>query len=493
MVNGTWSIVKLPPGEKAIGSRWVFKVKNNADGSIERYKARIVAKGFSQRPGQDYFETYASTMQQDTFRAILTLAAIEDMYLQSVDISHAFINSDIDTEVYMKQPEGFEQGGPEYVCKLNKSLYGLKQSPRLWGEKLAAVLGTMGFNKLKSDPSVYLYVRDDVRIIVPVFVDDITIASKSVEAADKFVEELSSHFKLRDLGPTSYLLGVEVTWDQSKHLLYLHQRQYILDKLKEFGMDNCKARKTPMIPKNTLSLEQCPKTPEEKQLMLNIPYMNAVGSLMYLAMMTRPDIAYAVGVLARFNANPGMEHWRAVKHLFRYLKGTLDLKLTLGLDPDIGKELFITYTDADHGGCKDSRKSTSGYMVKLGQGVVSWRSKLQPVVTKSTTEAEFVAANDAGKQILWIQNLLHELGYTPCAPSVLYIDNNSALSVAKNPDHHGRMKHLDLSYYWLREKVAMKKIEPVHLATDNMPADLLTKPLARVKVEKFRSMMGLRE
>ena len=210
LTNGTWSLVPLPPGEKAIGSKWVFKVKHNADGSIEHYKACIVAKGFSQRPGQDYFETFASTMHQSTIRTILALAAIEDLNLCTVDISHAFINSDIDAEVYMKQPEGFEQGGSEYVCKLNKSLYGLKQSPRLWSEKLATVMEGMNFHRLHSDPSVYLYARDDVRVIIPVFVDDITIASKSVEKMDQFVEELSSHFKLRDLGETSFLLGVEI-------------------------------------------------------------------------------------------------------------------------------------------------------------------------------------------------------------------------------------------------------------------------------------------
>lgn len=227
--------------------------------------------------------------------------------------------------------------------------------------------------------------------------------------------------------------------------------------------------------------------------MVNIPYMNAVGSLMYLATTTCPDIAYAVGVLARFNANPGMAHWSAVKHLFQYLRGTLDYKLTYGSDSSIGDRMFVTYCDADHGGDKDSRKSTTGYLVKLGQVVVCWRSKLQPVVTKSTTEAEYVAGNEAGKEILWMQKLLGELGYTPCAPSVLYTDSQSAMSVAKNPDHHGRMKHLDMGYYWLREKVAMKKLQLEHLSTDDMPADLLTKPLARVKVEKFCDLIGLRK
>jgi hypothetical protein len=225
--------------------------------------------------------------------------------------------------------------------------------------------------------------------------------------------------------------------------------------------------------------------------MENIPYINAVGSLMYLATMTRPDIAYTVGVLARFNSNPGMAHWKAVKHLFRYLKGTLDMKLEYGPDSSLGKDMFITFSDVDHGGDKDCGKSTSGYMVKLGTGVVCWRSKLQLVVTRSTTEAEYIAAGAAGMEICWVQNLLKELGYTPFAPAKLYMDNQSAMSVAKNPEHHGRMKHLDLCYYWLRDQVAINKIQPLYLKTEDMPADLLTKPLAKPQVEKLRVMMGL--
>ena len=198
LTNGTWDVVELPPGREAIGSKWVYKVKHKADGTIERFKARLVAQGFSQRPGFDYLETFAATMRWSTLRIILALAAIEDLELRSVDISHAFINSNIDTEIYMKQPEGFKQGGPNIVCRLNKSLYGLKQSPHLWSEKLASVLSELGFKHMQADPSVYLYKRDDLKVIVPVWVDDITLASKDSGAIDNFVVELKKHLKLRD-------------------------------------------------------------------------------------------------------------------------------------------------------------------------------------------------------------------------------------------------------------------------------------------------------
>ncbi|CAA7264651.1 unnamed protein product [Cyclocybe aegerita] len=276
-----------------------------------------------------------------------------------------------------------------------------------------------------------------------------TLALRSEEALDKFVAEFPTHFKLRDLGPTKFLLGVEIGRNRAERQLTLCQHQYIVNKLEEYGMASCTSVGTPMVPGLKLSKEGCPTTPEEKAEMENIPYISAVGSLMYLATMTQPDIAYTVGVLARFNSNPGKLHWQAVKHLFRYLKGTLDMKLVYGPDPALGKKLFWTYSDADFGGDKDRGKSTTGYMVKLGRGAVCWSSKLQSIVTTSTTEAEYVAGLAAGKEICWVQNILTELGYHPAKPSKLYIDNQSALSVTKNPEHHGRMKHLDISFYWL--------------------------------------------
>lgn len=224
--------------------------------------------------------------------------------------------------------------------------------------------------------------------------------------------------------------------------------------------------------------------------MSKVPYLNAVGALMYLATSTRPDIAYSVGVLARYNSNPGIAHWKAVKHVFRYLKGSMDYKLVYsGSGPS--RELFVTYTDADHGGNKDNGKSTGGYLVCVGNGAISWSSKLQPVVSISTTEAEYYAAVEAGKEILWLRNLLGELGYSFPTASTLLIDNQSTVTVTKNPEHFGRMKHMDLRYFWLRDEVETGNIIPKFVPTGDNPADLLTKPLPRLKVASFRRMMGI--
>jgi len=244
-----------------------------------------------------------------------------------------------------------------------------------------------------------------------------------------------------------------------------------------------------MEPGLKLSKSMAPTTPDEIAQMKSIPYASAVGSLMYLAVAMCPDIAYTVGVLCMFTQDPGITHWKAVKHLFRYLKGTQDYNLTFS--PTTSCESFQAYSDADHAGNVDNGKSTSGYLIKIGSGAVSWSSKLQPVVALSTMEAEYIAAVHAGKEVIWFRQFLTELGVTLNSPSTLRIDNQSAIAVSKNPEHHGRMKHLDLRFFWLRDEVEKGAITPTFIPTTEMAADLLTKPLDRAKVETYRKIMGL--
>nr|GAT43152.1 predicted protein [Mycena chlorophos] len=490
IANGTFELVKLPEGRKVIGSRWVFKVKRNADGTIERYKGRVVAMGNHQRPGLDFDDTFAPTPKWSALRAILAIAALEDLELESVDISSAFLNGEINSKVYMRQPEGFVERDSSWVWKLIKSIYGLKQASRIWHKKLDETLRGLGFQRVSCEHSVWVWKRGEDRVIVPVFVDDITIASKNQPAVAKLKNDLKSAFKLRDLGPTSFLLGVEVIRDRPNRTLSLSQRQYTLDILERFGLADCNPVTTPLDADKLAALAG-PLSEEDANYMRDKPYVNATGALSYLANVTRPDIAYAVGVLCRFNANPGPRHWKAVKHLMKYLKGTVDLKLTYAPNPH-NTELFTTYSDADHGGNPDNGRSTSGMVVKIGTGAISWHSRLQTIVTLSTTEAEYVAACSAGMEIMYLRNLFTEFGYDIAGGSTLHVDNQSAIAVAKNPEHHGRMKHLDLRFYWLREAVERGIIAIVHLPGVEMPADLLTKALGRVKVEDFRAMMGLR-
>ena len=352
-----------------------------------------------QRPGVDYTEVFAPTFCPATLHMILALSAVNDLELCSVDISAAFTNGDLDEDIYMKQPGGFHEGGSNKVFKFRKSLYGLKQSARQWNIKLHGVLSGMGYKRIEADRSVYIYSNGDVRIFVPIYIDDITFASKSTSAVDAAVKELSSHFKCRDLGATEFLLGVGITRDRSKRSISLHQRQFILDMLERYGMSDCQPVHTPMSPNTILTKDMDPLAPEEKEFMCSIPYLSAIGTLQYLATMTRADIAYVVVLLARFSSNPGPKDWQAVKHLFRYLKGTLEYKLTYS--GELGSDIFTAYCDAAHGDCKDSGRSTGGYLTMMAGGAIGWSSKLQGTVALSTTEAEYIAAVEAGKEDGW--------------------------------------------------------------------------------------------
>jgi transposase InsO family protein len=490
--NGTWKVVRLPKGKRAIGSRWVFKIKRTADGSIERYKGRIVAKGYAQREGIDYTETFAPTARFGALRTVIALAAIEDMELESVDISTAFLNGEIDAEVYMQKPEGVEIPGfegPEWVLQLLKGLYGIKQGPRLWSQKLHTALSAIGFKRLECDHSVFVYEHDGVKIVVPVHVDDLVFASKSKEAIEKVKSDLRTRFKIRDQGATSLILGVQLERDRERRTIHLSQPNYIQSILETFRMQECNGARTPMDDKLRLSSKMSPTSVSEKAEMKNVPYREAVGKLLYLSIATRPDISYAVGVLCRFNENPGKEHWSAVKRVLRYLKATKDYKLSYS--PSTSEEIFITHSDADLGGNVDNARSTAGFAMTVGGGAVMWGSRLQRHVSLSSTESEYTTAAATGCEIMWMRDFLDEIGYDISGPSTLYLDSNSALQVAKNPEHQSTMKHVNRNYHWIRERVADGDIKITHVPGTENVADIFTKPLGFIKFDKFRAMLGL--
>ena len=387
----------------------------------------------------------------------------------------------------MRQPEGYHTGGPNMVFRLRKSLYGLKQAARQWSKKLRGVLEGIGYSRLRSDNSIYIYSKGDIKVLVPVFIDDITLVSKSDAAMALAVSELSKHFKLRDLGSTTLLLGIQVKQDASTGSISLSQEHYINELFERFNMTEANPLPTPLSPGSELS--NIVPSLEEQAEMRSIPYLSAVGALQYLATMTRPDIAYAVSYLGRFNCNPAPAHWLAVKHLFRYLRGTADYKLVYR--PGIDGELFTTYSDASHGGCKATGRSTGGYVTLVSGAAVGWSSKRQPFVTLSSTEAEYIAAVEAGKEIKWTRNILSEFGFPVTLASTLYVDNKSGINVAKNPEHHGRMKQLDLRFYWLRDAVEEGIIDPIYVSTHEQVADILTKAVTKKVVEFAIPHLGL--
>lgn len=478
MRNETWVLEPLPAGRKAIGSRWVYTIKENPDGTIERYKARVVAKGYAQREGIDYGETYAPTANFGSLRATMALACTHDWELVHFDISNAFLNSKTEFEVFMKQPDGFAVKGKEHlVCRLLKTIYGLKQGPHDWYHTLDAVFVKLGFRRAPSDPSVWVWAQNGDRIVIPAWVDDLLVATNSIALREKLSKDLSAQFKMRDMGPVSHILGMEVKRDRPNKILYLSQSKYTKEIIERFPTTGSRSVTTPTDPNIHLHTDQCPEPDtSESREMSKIPYLAAVGSLIYLAIGTRPDISYAVSSVSRFGKNPGMIHWQAVLRIFKYLQHTSNYALQYGPPPPSDEPLLRIYSDASYAQEEKSR-STSGFCSFIGNSLVSWGSKRQTVVATSSAEAEWIAANLAGKEGSWFRKVLREVGF-PQDRTPLLIDNESAIAFGLNGVMDGRMKHMRTNYYWLMMAVEEdKSFSLIHVPGIDNTADILTKGL----------------
>ncbi|KAJ0865779.1 putative RNA-directed DNA polymerase [Helianthus annuus] len=486
--NNTFELVKFPKGKKVLKNKWVYKVKTEEHTSRPRYKARLVVKGFSQRKGIDFDEIFSPVVKMSSIRVILGLAASLDLEVEQMDVKTAFLHGDLDKEIYMEQPEGFQVKGKEdYVCKLQKSLYGLKQAPRQWYKKFESIMGKQGYRKTISDHCVFFQrFGDDDFIILLLYVDDMLIVGKNAERIVQLKKELSKSFSMKDLGPAKQILGIRITRDRASKKLHMSQEQYIEKVLRRFNMDKAKSVSSPLTPNFKLTDKDCPSSKEEIEDMDKVPYASAVGSLMYAMVCTRPDIAHAVGVVSRFLSNPGKKHWEAVKWIFRYLRGSSKLGITFGN----GKPMLIGYTDSDLAGNKDNMKSTSGYLMTFAGGAVSWQSRLQKYVALSTTEAEYVAATEACKELLWLKRFMQELGFMQQRYVVL-CDNQSAIHLAKNSMFHKRTKHIDVKYHWIRDALEDKLFELDKVHTDDNGSDMLTKSLAREKLKICCSIAGM--
>jgi hypothetical protein len=398
----------------------------------------------------------------------------------------------LEEDIYMVQPEGFVEPGKEHlVCHLKKSLYGLKQRPHQWYQKLHETFLDLGFKRCPSDNSIWVWAKDSVKVIIPVYVDDLTLACNNLAALTALKAQLQSKFAMRDLGELNYILGLEVHRNRPNRKIWLSQHKHTLDILQRFHHEHCRPVITPLDPGITLS-KAIDMPQEEKDFMQSVPYLSAVGSLMYLAIGTRPDIAYAVSLLSRFNACPGKVHWNAVQHVFRYLKGTLDFRLELGASPSGGVTLSV-FSDSDYAGDTSKALSTTGYVSFIGSSCVSWSSRRQDVVAKSTTEAELYAANAGASDGTWMTQLLEELGYPQGSSFPLLMDNQSSIKVIKNPEHHGRMKHIQTKYYWIRDQVDLGKLEIKWVASKENCADIFTKALSRDLHQHQCSLLGLKK
>ncbi|KAK1406226.1 hypothetical protein QVD17_41515 [Tagetes erecta] len=466
--NHTWDLVELPVGRKPIGCKWVYKIKHDANGEISRYKARLVAKGYSQREGVDFEETFSPVVKMVTIRVVFSLAVQHDSPLFQLDVDNAFLYGDLNEEVYMRPPVGYYSPTETRVCKLNKSLYGLKQASRMWNEKLVGVLLNFGFSKSKCDHSLFVKHDGSVTVIALVYVDDIILTGNSVDEINKVKELMNSNFLIKDLGLLKYFLGIEVVRTDSG--LCLSQRKYCMELITEFGLSGCKPARTP-IDQHFAVTNFC-KT-NETLVEDNSVYQQLLGKLIYLSH-TRPDISYSVQYLSQFMHQPTNAHMQLALRVLRYLKGFPGK----GIIFTKGTSFNLTaYADSDWGKCLVTRRSVTGFCILLGNCLVSWKSKKQQTVSRSSAEAEYRAMCSATCELIWLKNILGELGIRVSLPVNVFCDNNAAISIAANPVFHDRTKHFDIDLFFLREKVAAGVIKTISIQSINQLADIFTKGL----------------
>ncbi|KAM1216803.1 hypothetical protein ACFX2J_013044 [Malus domestica] len=455
--NQVWTLVDPPEGIVPVGNKWVFKRKIGIDGNVETYKASLVAKGYRQTEGIDYEENFSPVAMIKSIRILLAIAPYHDYEIWQMDVKTAFLNGYLEEELYMTQPEGFMfKSEKTKVCKLQMSIYGLKQASKSWNIRFDTEIKTFGFTQNEDDNCVYQKVVGEVVVFLVLYVDDILLFGNDTAILSSVKVWLSKTFHMKDLGDASYVLWIKLYRDRSRKLIGLSQSMYIDKVLSRFQMEQSKKGFLPVRHGIHLSKSMEPKTPEEIRQMNMIPYASAIGSLMYAMICTRPDIAYAVSITSRYQSNPGPEHWVAVKTVLK--------------------------------------SSNSGYVFTLNGGAVSWKSKKQSVIADSTTEAKYVTAAEAGKEAFWMKKFITELGVVPTitSPVTLYCDNGGAIAQAKEPRAHQKNKQFDRRFNIIRRYAAEGKVNILKVASADNVADPLTKPMSQIQLDRHMEKMGIR-
>lgn len=490
----TWSLVRrldLPRGTKVLTGKLVLRTKRGKEGEILKFKARWVVRGFEQEYGRDYTQTYAGVCRNTTWKIVLALATRFDLEVEQMDAVTAFLNSDADDDIYVEIPPGWVEPGMkstnQFVCKLEKALYGLKQAPRLWQRHLRRCLAEVDFEPLASDNCLYLNKQSGILIVT--YVDDFLIIGKIIAEINQLKRKLAEKFQLEDLGPASYFLGVRITRDRLRKRTYLAQDAYADQILERFGLENCRPTDTPMA----AGFEKFLVPNDGNATAAEIRhYQSKVGSLLYLAVHTRPDIAFACSAFSRYLSNPSPQHLKGVDRIFRYLKGTMNLGVMY--DGNSSKPYLHGYCDSDWGGDKGTRRSTGGSVFFFSGGVISASSKSQPNVSLSSTEAEYYAYSSCIQELLWIQQVMHQMQYSgkDIVTTRIYSDNQSSMALGNNPELHQRTKHIDIKHHFIRQHIEAGQVDARYISTHDMAADGLTKSLSHTKHSKFVEMLNLK-
>lgn len=458
----------------------MYKNKYNADGTHKCCKGRLVAKGYTQKHGYDYTDTFSPVIKATTLRLVLDVAVSNSWPIQQLDVNNAFLQGTLTDEVYMEQPPGFvDKDKPDHVCRLRKAIYGLKQAPRAWYTELQSFLLSLGFTGSLADTSLFVLQRGKELVYLLIYVDDILITGNSKTAITTILRLLAERFSVKDSEDLNYFLGLEA--HRTPKGLHLSQRKYILDLLHKYDMMNAKPVSTPMAssPKLTLNSGTLLSNPSQ--------YRQLIGSLQYLQF-TRLDIAYAVNRLSQFMHKPTEDHWQAAKRVLRYLAGTP----THGIFFSTNNKLILhAYSDADWAGDVDDYISTNSYIIYLGSHPISWSAKKQNGVARSSTEAEYRAVANTAAELSWICSILTELRVAMPSSPVVYCDNVGATFLCANPIFHSRMKHIAIDYHFVRGQVQRGALRVSHVNTRDQYADALTKPLSRARFLELRDKIGV--
>ncbi|KAK8980873.1 hypothetical protein V6N11_048003 [Hibiscus sabdariffa] len=444
-VNQVWTLVEPPEGIKPIGCKWVFKKKTDMDGNVQTYKGRLVAKGFQQIHGVDYDETFSPVAMFKSIRILLAVAVFHDYEIWQMDVKTAFLNGKLEEDVYMTQPEGFvTPKNARKVCKLQRSIYGLKQASRSWNLRFNEAIQEFGFIRNEDEPCVYKKFSGSIVSFLILYVDDILIIGNDIPTLQSIKTWLSSCFSMKDLGEAAYILGVKIYRDRSRRLLGLSQSTYIDKVLKHFSMEESK--------RGIFAYEAW--------------HLSFEGNVSFNATRKRTNESNPICFGYWINyANPGEGHWTAVKNILKYLRRTEDVFLVYGGE----EELRI-------------------------KGAVSWKSSKQDTVADSTTEAEYIATSEAAKEAIWIKKFITGLGVIPSISDVvdLYCDNNGAIAQVKEPRSHQRSKHILRRFRLIWEIIDRGDVEICKVHTDDNIADPLTKPLAQQKHDRHTESLSIR-
>ena len=463
--NHTWDVTNLPPGKKGIACQWLYKTKFDALGKETRKKSRLVACGNRQREGLDYTDTFAPVAKPTTVRLLLQIAAAKRWELHQMDAHNVFLHGDLKEEVYMKMPPGFQDPDPTKVCRLRKSIYGLKRSPRCLFEKLSTALKSYGLEQSRADYSHFFLVKDKISLHILIYVDDFIIAGNDLSTIQRFKNYLHECFHMKDLGKLKYFLGIEVA--RYSDGIFISQRKYALDLVTEAGLLGAKPSLVPIELNHKLLLSQSPLLTDPAQ------YRRLIGRLIYLTF-TGPDIANTVHVLSQCMQKPRHDHWNAALRTFRYINGSLSQGILLRADSDLRVTAFC---NSDWNTCPITRRSVSAYIVQLGHSPISWKTKKHKTVSMSSAEAEYRSRAFTLKELKWIKQLLAAFGVRHDHPMGLFCNSKSAIYIAANPVFHERTKHVESDCHFVRDSVIEKLITTEHITTNKQPADILTKTL----------------